>query len=90
MNNETNTHKMYCITITSRNEALGYNSAQLCSSPDALRNDNGATPRLNFDTYAEANEYAEAFAKWSGYKFIGVMAEPKDDGNTYVQVDYKS
>lgn len=88
--NETNTHKMFCITITTRNNAFGYHSAQLCSAPDALRNDNGATPRLNFATYAEAHDYAEAFAKWSGYTFIDVMEKPKDDRKTYVQVDYKS
>jgi len=73
---------MFCITITNRNEAFGFNSAQLVSSVTKTR--------LNFDTYREATDYAEAFAKWSGYKFIDVMDEPKDDGKTYVQVEYKA
>ena len=73
---------MYCITLTSRNESLGFNQSQLVSSVTKTR--------LNFDTYAEATDYAEAFAKWSGYTFLRVMDEPKDDGKTYVQVDFKS
>jgi hypothetical protein len=72
---------MYCINITTRNNAFGFHTAQLVSSVTKTR--------LNFATYTEAVDYAEAFAKWSGHTFIGVMDEPKDNGKTYVQVDYK-
>jgi hypothetical protein len=73
---------MYCITLTTRNEFFGFHESQLVSSVTKTR--------LNFNTYQEAFDYAESFAEWSGYTFLGVMDEPKDDGKTYVQVDFKS
>ena len=73
---------MYCITITRRNNAFGYHSAQLVSSVTKTR--------LNFDTYVEATDYAKSFAKWRNFTFIPVAVDPQDDGRTYVQVDYKS
>ena len=82
MNETQNPKKMFCISLTSRNDVFGFTTSELVSSVTKTR--------LNFENYDEALDYAKAFAKWSGYTFIDIMKEAQDDGNTYVQVDYKS